>query len=202
MKSSEDECNRNITPARGFGLKLLDCFGLDCELLRVETLRKLLVEGGDVIRLTVALLVFGVFTPSVFAQSLGGIESAEQHEHRFRILSDWLEMVKSAERHYKNKNHRYGDLGALFKAHLLRGLVFEADPSAGVRSKAQLSLVPNIEVTVSEDGQHFTAVIREHCVNINADDMGGEWSVCCCWSPFLHRDFDDSPEGPIIAIAR
>ena len=156
-------------------------------------------------RLTVALLVVSVFTPSVFAQSVQWVESGEQHEHRFRILSDWLEMVKGAERHYKNKNGRYGDLAALRKAHLLDGLVFESDSSAGVSGKVDTKFVPKrtlFEVTVSEHGQHFTAVIREYCVNVNADDMGGEWSVCCCWSPFLHRDFDDSPEGPIIAIAR
>ena len=178
---------------------------VDCELLRVQTLRKPLVEDCVVNRLTVALLVVSSFTPPVFAQSVQWVESVEQHEHPFRILSDWLEMVKGAERHYKNKNGRYGDLAALRKAHLLRELVFESDSSAAPKDRSQPNFVPMrtlFEVTVSEDGQHFTAVIREYCVNINADDMGGEWSVCCCWSPFLHRDFDDSPEGPIIAIAR
>ena len=168
-------------------------------------LRKLLVEDCLVNRVTVALLVFSVFTPSVFAQSFGWIESGEQHEHRFRVLSDWLGMVKSAERRYKNKNGRYGDVAALRKAHLLDRLVFESDALAGVSGKVDAKFVPkytSFEVTVSEDGQHFTAVIREHCVNVHADDMGGEWSVCCCWSPFLHRDYDDSPEGPIISVAR
>jgi len=149
---------------------------------------------------TVALLVFSVFAPTVFAQSV----EFEQADRR-RIFSGWLEIVKGAERDYKNKNGRYGDLAALRKAHLLDGLVFESDSSAGVSGKVDTKFVPKrtlFEVTVSEHGQHFTAVIREYCVNVNADDMGGEWSVCCCWSPFLHRDFDDSPEGPIIAIAR
>ena len=79
-------------------------------------------------RLTVSLLVFSVFTPSVFAQS---VESVDLAEHRLRTFSGWLEMVKGAERDYKNKNGRYGDLVALRKAHLLRRLVFESGSSVG-----------------------------------------------------------------------
>ena len=71
---------------------------------------KLLVEDCVVKRLTVALLVFNVFTPIVLAQT---VESVEHAEHRLRIFSGWLEMVKGAERDYKNKNGRYGDLVAL-----------------------------------------------------------------------------------------
>ncbi|HKU28702.1 MAG TPA: hypothetical protein VJQ54_24740, partial [Candidatus Sulfotelmatobacter sp.] len=124
--------------------------------------------------LTVALLVFGLFTPTVFAQYGEYVESGEHPAVRFRILSDWLEMVKSAEWDYKHKNGRYGDLAALRKAHLLRNLVFESDSPAGARGKAEANFVPKstlFQVTVSEDGQHFKAVIREHCVSVNADDM-------------------------------
>ena len=40
-------------------------------------------------------------------------------------------MVKGAEKDYRNKNGRYGDLAALRKAHLLDRLVFESDSSLG-----------------------------------------------------------------------
>jgi len=174
---------------------------------------KLLVEDCVVKRLTVALLVFNVFTPIVLAQT---VESVEHAEHRLRIFSGWLEMVKGAERDYKNKNGRYGDLAALRRAHLLRNLVFEPrsrasslvfewGSSAGARAKAQANFVPKstlFQVTVSEDGQHFSAVIGEHCARVDADDMGQGGSWCChCESPYLLPDFEDSPAGPIIAIA-
>jgi len=162
---------------------------------------KLLVEDCVVKRLTVALLVFNVFTPIV-AQT---VESVEHAEHRLRIFSGWLEMVKGAERDYKNKNGRYGDLVALRKAHLLRRLVFESGSSVGARGKAQANFVRKstlFQVTVSEDGQHFGAVIGEHCARVDADDMGQGGSWCChCESPYLLPDFEDSPAGPIIAIA-
>ena len=128
------------------------------------------------------------------------VESGEHPENRFRILSDWLEKVKDAERDYKNKNGRYGDLAALRKAHLLRSLVFESDSSAGARGKAEANFVPKstlFQVTVSADGQHFKAVIGDQCVSVNTDDMGVEWSTSCYASPLLHRDFQDSPEGLI-----
>jgi len=64
-------------------------------------------------RLTVALLLFSVFGPTVFAQS------GEPSEDPWAVFSGWIEMVKGAERDYKNKNGRYGDLAALHKAHLL-----------------------------------------------------------------------------------
>ena len=153
-------------------------------------------------RLTVSLLVFSVFTPTVFAQS---VESVEQAEHRLRIFSGWLEMVKGAERDYKNKNGRYGDLVALRRAHLLRSLVFESGSSAGARGKAQVNFVRKstlFQVTVSEDGQHVSPVIGEHCARVDADDMGQGGSWCChCGSRHLLPDFEDSPAGPIIAIA-
>ena len=73
--------------------------------------------------LTVAVLIFSVFAPTVFAQ--------DQSEDPWRVFSRWIEMVKGAERDYKNKNGRYGDLVALRKAHLLRRLVFESGSSVG-----------------------------------------------------------------------
>ena len=164
-------------------------------------------------RLTVALLVFNVFTPIVLAQT---VESVEHAEHRLRIFSGWLEMVKGAERDYKNKNGRYGDLAALRRAHLLRNLVFEPGSrasslvfewgsSAGTRAKAQANFVPKstfFQVTVSEDGQHFKAVIGEKCVSVSADDVNGEGSGCCHCAPLnLLPDLEDSPEGPIITVA-
>ena len=74
-------------------------------------------------RLTIALLIFSVSAPTVFAQD----ESEDDH---WRVFSRWIEMVKGAERDYKNKNSRYGDLAALRKAHLPDRLVFESDSSS------------------------------------------------------------------------
>ena len=147
-------------------------------------------------RLTVALLVFSVFAPTVFAQSV----EFEQADRR-RIFSGWLEIVKGAERDYKNKNGRYGDLAALRNAHLLDRLVFESGSSAAARSKAQANFVPEstlFRVTVSTDGQHFRAVIGEKCVSVSADEMGRglDW---LCGPSLSPRDFEDSPEGPIFA---
>ena|ERR1700733_6484240 len=107
-------------------------------------------------RLTVALLLFGVFGPTVFAQS--GVPS----EHPWSVSSGWIEMVKGAERDYKSKNRRYGDLAALRKAHLLDRLVFESDSLAGASGKVDPNFVRKrtvFQVTVSKDGQHFRAVI-------------------------------------------
>ena len=160
------------------------------------------------IRLTVDLLAISVFTPTVFAQTFEWLESGEHPQHRFRILSDWLEMVKGAESVYKNKNGRYGDVAVLRKAHLLDRLVFETGSSADASDKAEATFVPKstlFQVTVSEDGQHFKAVIREHCVSVNADDHADDMGVTrvlgwvCGPSP---RDIEDSPEGPIISVAR
>jgi len=53
-------------------------------------------------RLTVALLAMSVFTPTIFAQCVEPM-SFEQTD-RQRIFSGWLEMVKSAESVYKEKN--------------------------------------------------------------------------------------------------
>jgi|SRR5215472_2999043 len=176
--------------------------------------------------LTVALLGITVFTPSVFAQCveqkeliveiIRGTERDYQKvsvpstvapfvEQRDRLteFSAWLEMVKGAERDYKNKNRRYGDLAALRKAHLLRSLVFESGSSEGSTScTAEANFVPKstlFQVTVSADGQHFGALIGDQCVSVNTDDMGVEWSTSCYASPLLHRDFQDSPEGLIFA---
>ena len=146
--------------------------------------------------LTVAVLIFSVFAPTVFAQ--------DQSEDPWRVFSRWIEMVKGAERDYKNKNGRYGDLAALRKAHLLDRLVFESDSSSDASGEADANFVRKrtlFQVTVSEDGQHFSAVIGEHCARVDADDMGQGGSWCChCESDHLLPDFEDSPAGPIIAI--
>src|ERR1700686_4711362 len=128
-------------------------------------------------RLPVALLLFSVLGPAVFAQS--GVPS----EHPWSVFSGWIEMVKGAERDYKNKNRRYGDLAALRKAHLLDGLVFESDSLAGASGKVDSNFVRKgtvFQVTVSKDGQHFRAVIGAWCARaIEADDMGNEQLISC-----------------------
>ena len=142
-------------------------------------------------RLTVALLVFGLFTPIVSAQS---VEQANLSE-RGHIFSGWLEMVRDAESAYKKKNGRYGDLAALRKAHLLRGLVFESGLSKGLSGTAEANFVPKsaeFQLTVSADGQHFRAVIGDTCMSVSADDSGNEVGMLDC-----HRDIPDSPEGLI-----
>lgn len=164
-------------------------------------------------RLTVTLLVFSAFTPTVFGQTVeqkgpttvfpGRVEIIRGTERQYenvitptaeqtdlqRLCSGWLQKVEGAERDYKNKNGRYGDLAALRKAHLLRSLVFEPRSSAGASGKAKVNFVPKstlIRVTVSEDGQHFDALI--------VDGAGH------CYGPLDHPvplHFEDSPEGPI-----
>src|SRR6266496_6833949 len=121
--------------------------------------------------LTVAVLIFSVFAPTVFAQ--------DQSEDPWRVFSRWIEMVKGAEKDYRNKNGRYGDLAALRKAHLLDSLVFESHSSAGASGIVDANFVPKrtlFQVTVSADGQHFRAVIGVKCSStmIEADDMGTE----------------------------
>ena len=147
-------------------------------------------------RLTVVLLLFSVFGPTVFAQS--GVPS----EDAWTVFSGWIEMVKGAERDYKNKNRRYGDLAALRKAHLLDRLVFESDSLAGASGKADSNFVRKrtvFQVTVSKDGQHFRAVIGEWCARaIEADDMGNEQLISC---PPVRLPLLDGPEGPIISVA-
>ena len=134
-------------------------------------------------RLTVALLLFSVFAPTVFAQS------AEQEE-RDKIFSAWREIVSGAERDYKNKNGRYGDLAALRKAHLLRSLVVESCSSAA-SGIATGNFVPKstlIDAVVSADGQFFFVMILEHSGR--------------CFGPPMYNlmpDLQDSPEGPMIA---
>ncbi len=143
-------------------------------------------------RLIFTLLVFSAFTPTVFGQTVAQTEptvfparveiirgterhyenviipAAEQTDLQ-ELWSGWLQKVEGAERDYKNKNGRYGDLAALRKAHLLRSLVFEPCSSAGASGKARVNFIPKstlIQVTVSEDGQHFDAVIVDgagHC---------------------------------------
>jgi hypothetical protein len=144
-------------------------------------------------RLTVALLVLALFTPSVFAQSV------EQKE-RLRVFAGWLGIVRGAERNYKTKHGRYGDLTDLRRAHLLDGLVFESDSSRGTHDELETNFVRKstlFQVRVSEDGQHFWAVIGEDCVGLDADDTGGGRWYCRPHPLVLPHD---GPEGPIIAI--
>jgi hypothetical protein len=147
-------------------------------------------------RLTVTLLVFSAFTPTVFGQTveqkettvfpsrveiISGTErhyesvitpTAEQTDLQ-RSWSGWLQAVEGAERDYKNKNGRYGDLTALRKAHLLRSLVFEPRSPAGAIGKTKANFVPKstlIEVTVSEDGQHFdAAIVSQQSILLHGD---------------------------------
>jgi len=170
-------------------------------------------------RLTVALLVFGVCTPTVFAQSgeqeettgLSGcieiIKGTERNcqkvsipstvapfveqKERDRVFSSWHEIIRGAERHYKNKHGRYGNLAALRKAHLLRDLVFESCSSAG-GGQAQVNFVPKntlIDVQLSADRQDFNVMIVEHTER--------------CFGPPMFNllpDLEDSPEGLIFAV--
>jgi len=135
---------------------------------------KLLVEDCVVKRLTVAILVFNVFTPTVFAQTapLPSAQTAQQGP-RAGVLFGWLEVVRGAESRYKNKHGHYADLAALYNAHLLGSLVFES--FVGNR-KAEANSMPKtalFQVTVSKNGQHFKAVIGEHCgLNLVGEDMG------------------------------
>ena len=145
-------------------------------------------------RLSIALLVFSVFAPTVFAQS------AEQEE-RDKIFSAWREIVSGAERDYKNKNGRYGDLAALRKAHLLDRLVLESDSLAGASGKVDSNFVRKgtvFQVTVSKDGQHFRAVIGDFARAIVADDRGNEQLIS--YLP-VRLPLLDGPEGPIISVA-
>lgn len=143
-------------------------------------------------RLALTLLVFSAFTPTAFGQAVAQKEPAifparveiirgtERHYENViipaaeqtdlqKLWSAWLQKVEDAERDYKNKHGRYGDLPALRKAHLLRSLVFEPCWSAGASGKARLNFIPKstlIQVTVSEDGQRFDAVMVDgagHC---------------------------------------
>jgi len=154
-------------------------------------------------RLTVAFLVLSVLIPTVLAQS---VESVEQTETRLSLFSGWLKMVKGAERDYKNKNGRYGNVTALFNAHLLGTLVFESGSSPGLAStKAQGNFVPKgtiFQVTVSHHGQHFKALIGDECVSVTTDDSGSDHSGCCRCRPTLLYlpDFQESLDGPIIGV--
>jgi hypothetical protein len=153
-------------------------------------------------RLTVALLVLALFTPAVFAQSV-----AQGQNDLRKVLSVWLGIVQTAEGNYKNKHGRYGDLAHLRKAHLLDGLVFESDSSTGRHDESQTNFVRKntvFRVTVSEDGQHFRAVIGavlgEDCWTLYADDRREVVGASRCRPS---REFPlppDGPEGPIIAI--
>ena len=177
-------------------------------------------------RLTIALLAISVFTPTVFAQCVQQkelkveiirgtdreyqnvstptvfVQSSEQTD-RQRIFSGWLEMVKGAERDYKNKNGRYGDLAALRKTRLLHSLVFESGSSAAPNGRSQATFVPKstlFQVTVSSNGQHFRAVVGDKCVTVDADDT--QVYLLEVLPGRAIRDFQDGPEGPIVSVAR
>src|SRR5260370_15125618 len=148
-----------------------------------------------------ALLIFSVFSPTVFAQD-------ESEDDPFRVFTRWIEMVRGAERDYRNKNGRYADLAALRKAHLLDRLVFESD-SSDPSVKADANFVRKrtvFQVAVSNDGQHFSAVIGNWCTStmVKVDDRrkgkyGMSETISC---PPVRLPVLDSPEGPIISVAR
>jgi type II secretory pathway pseudopilin PulG len=114
-------------------------------------------EGCVVKTLIVVLLVLGIFTSAVLAQS------AEQvRRERQRVLCGWLRTVRAAESKYKVEHGVYGDLTALRRAHLLDSLVFESDEPT--ESLPDTNLVPentHFEVTASSDGKHYQVWISE-----------------------------------------
>jgi hypothetical protein len=143
-------------------------------------------------RLVFMLLVFGAFTPTVFGQAVeqkeptvfpGRVEIIRGTERTYqniivpateqtdlqKLWSGWLRKIEGAEKEYKTKNGRFGTLADLRKTHFLRNLVFEPCSSARTDGKAKADFVPKttwIQVTVSEDGQHFDSVIADggrHC---------------------------------------
>jgi hypothetical protein len=143
-------------------------------------------------RLVLTLVVFSAFTPTISGQTVeqteptvfpGRVEIIRGTERTYqniiipgaeetdlqKLWSGWLRKVEGAEKDYKNKNGRFGSLADLRKAHLLRNLVFEPCSSAGTNGKAKANFVPKttvIQVTVSEDGQHFDSVVVDgggHC---------------------------------------
>ena len=149
--------------------------------------------------LIVALLLFNLTAPSIFAQ--------DQLDEPWKAFSRWIEMVKGAEKAYRNKIGRYGDLASLRKAHLLRELVFESDSSSAAKGATNANFVRKqtvFKVTVSNNGQHFRAVIGNWCAStIVADDrgyerFGTELNNC----PPVRLPLQDGPDGPIISVAR
>jgi len=149
--------------------------------------------------LIVALLLFSLSATAVFAQ--------DQLDDPWKAFSRWIQMVKDAEQTYKNRNGHYGDLATLRKAHLLDELVFEAGPSSPAKGKTNANFVRKqtvFKVTVSNNGEHFRAVIGNWCAStIVADDRGyerygKELNNC----PPVRLPLQDGPEGPIISVAR
>ena len=160
-------------------------------------------------RLIFTLSVFSAFTPSVFGQTVAQNESTlfparvevirgtERHYENViipaaeqtdlqKLWSSWLQKVEGAERDYKNKNGRYGDLAALRKARLLRSLVFEPCSSAGAIGKARVNFIPKntlIQVTLSGEGQHFDAVIVECYGALLSASAPSCASVACLFGP-------------------
>ena len=81
-------------PAKVLGAQTPRLFGLDRGLLRVQTYGTA-GRGSIVKRLTVALLVFGLFTPTVFAQT------AKQKE---MVFPSCVEIISGTERHLQCEN--------------------------------------------------------------------------------------------------
>ena len=123
--------------------------------------------------LTVALLILGVFTSAVFAQS------AEQRmKERRKVLVGWLFTVKAAESKYKAERGVYWDLAALRGAHLLDSLVFESDlPVNAVPEDTNVVSQPTyFRVTASRDGKHYKVSISEEIteelsISVYADEI-------------------------------
>jgi hypothetical protein len=139
-----------------------------------------------------ALLILGTFASTVFAQQ----PDEQAKKDRFKFAS-WFGIVRMAERNYKARHGHYGDLDDLRKDHLLDALVFESDSSADTQPKSEANFVPKstlFQVTVSEDGKHFTAEIGS-CMGRGVSDNA--WSMGCD-SP--HNPVQDVPQPRIIPL--
>lgn len=109
-------------------------------------------------------------------------------QHRVRVFSGWAEMVRGAERNYKDKHGHYGDLAALRKADLLSRLAFQSCSSVRA-SEAKTNFVPKstlIDVLQTPNAQSFAVMITEHSGR--------------CFGPPMYQlmpDLKDSSEGLI-----
>ena len=156
--------NFPLTPPTCWALKLLDCLDLTvapCAHRLMETAGR----GSIVKRLTVALLVFGLFTPTVFAQT---VEQKEQG-----APPGCVEIIRGTQRKCEN-------------------VITPTAEQTGEQSlpgrkggKAQAKrLTPEQRKASSTKASKAAANARPvHVLEIL-------------------RDFEDSPEGPIISVAR
>jgi hypothetical protein len=154
--------------------------------------------------LIVVVLIFGTFASTVFARC--GAEQALKD--RRKVLFSWLGIVRAAENKHKTNTGRYGDLADLRKAHLLDALVFQSDSSTGGHSESE-AFVPEssvFQVTASQDGQHFKAMIHETSdagsIGVEANETGTGSTIGCPQAPLPIQDMPlrDGPEGPIITL--